>query len=59
MAQQAIKSYAIDPAHTNDSHAIDRARSNRLRIVSVCGGYDRVDLPTVGLNEAACAVDAS
>ena len=39
MARQAIKSYAIDPAHTNDSHAIDRAQSNRLRIVSVCGGY--------------------
>ena len=27
MAQQAIKSYAIDPAHTNYSHAIDRAKS--------------------------------
>ena len=39
MARQAIKSYAIDTAHTNDSHAIDRARSNRLLIVSVCGGY--------------------
>ena len=38
--RQAMKSYAIDPAHTNDSHAIDRARSNRLRIVSVCGGYN-------------------
>ena len=35
MAWQAIKSYAIDPAHTNDSHAIDRAWSNRLQIVSV------------------------
>ena len=43
MARQAIKSYAIDPAHTNDSHAIDRARSNRLRIVSVCGGYKKSD----------------
>ena len=39
MARQAIKSYAIDPAHTNDSHAIDRAQSDRLRIVSVCSGY--------------------
>ena len=39
MARQAIKSYAIHPAHTNDLHAIDRARSNRLKIVSVCGGY--------------------
>ena len=39
MTRQAIKSYAIDPAHTTDSHAIDRARSNRLRIVSVCDGY--------------------
>ena len=35
MARQAIKSNAIDPAHTNDSHAIDRAWSNRLQIVSV------------------------
>ena len=39
MAWQAIKWYVIDPAHTNDSHAIDRAGLNRLRIVSVCGGY--------------------
>ena len=39
MVRQAIKSYAIDTAHTNDSHAIDQARSNRLRIVNVCGGY--------------------
>ena len=30
MARQAIKSYAIDPAHTNDSHAIERARSKSL-----------------------------
>ena len=39
MARQAIQLYAIDPAHINDSQAIDRAPSNRLRIVSVCGGH--------------------
>ena len=44
MARQVIKSYAIDPAHTNDSHAIDQARSNGLRIVSVCDGYKRAYL---------------
>ena len=33
MARQAIKSYAIDPAHTNDSHAIDRARHIILKVI--------------------------
>ena len=50
MARQAIKSYAIDPAHTNDSHAIDRARKNRLRIV----------IPTAHTNDLiACRAIAS
>ena len=52
MARQAIKSYAIDPAHTYDSHVIDRARSNRLRIVSVCGGYN--NCPCEALPQVAC-----
>ena len=39
IARQAMKSYAIDLAHTNDSHAIDRARSYRLEIICVCGRY--------------------
>ena len=40
MTRQAIKSYVIDPALTNDSHTIDRVQSNRpinrMRIISVC-----------------------